>query len=339
MKPRIFIASSVEGLDIAYGVQENLEYDAEITVWAQGIFELSKTTLEDLLDAINSFDFAIFVFSFDDIAKIRGENVKAVRDNVLFELGLFIGKLGKNRSFFIMPREADEIHLPTDILGFKPGTFESNRGDGNLQAALGPCCNQIRKAIKKLGCFRDGLAEMYEPLVGFHETYRKVNWSSLLERADSNIDIVAYYFDSWVNANYEAIVNFFKKRDTKMRVFVANPEDDFIIKNVQRLFPEYSEQTINEKIEHTGERFNKAVIDAGGDPNRFEFYYVPHFLNYSVQCVDNNILVLSIFEMFREMKIDSPALVINLEMSDHLLRFWQKELEGLISKSKKIEFA
>ena len=73
MRKRLFIASSVEGLDVAYAIQENLEYDLEVTVWPQGVFSLSKTTIEALFEQSDQFDGAVFVFSPDDTTKIRGK--------------------------------------------------------------------------------------------------------------------------------------------------------------------------------------------------------------------------------------------------------------------------
>jgi predicted nucleotide-binding protein len=150
-KPRVFVASSVEGLNIAYAVQENLEHTAEITVWAQGVFELSDYTGRALINELDAYDFGLFVFSFDDITKMRGEAVKISRDNVVFELGPFIGRLGLQRSFILMPRSRDNLHLPTDLLGITPATFNPDRTDENLLAALGPACHQIRRSIERLG--------------------------------------------------------------------------------------------------------------------------------------------------------------------------------------------
>ena len=53
-KPRLFIGSSVEGLNIAYAIQENLSYTAEVTVWNQGVFNLSDTTIESLMVVIEN---------------------------------------------------------------------------------------------------------------------------------------------------------------------------------------------------------------------------------------------------------------------------------------------
>jgi len=149
-KPRVFIGSSVEGLNVAYSVQQNLLHVAEVTVWDQGVFVLSRTTMESLTAALSENDFAVFVFSPDDLLSIRNETATAVRDNVLFEFGLFIGKLGRDRVFFILP-SGGELHLPTDLLGVTAGKYESNRSDGSMQAATGPVCHQIRQQIQKLG--------------------------------------------------------------------------------------------------------------------------------------------------------------------------------------------
>jgi hypothetical protein len=154
MKPRMFIASSVDHLDLAYAAQEGLEHEVESTVWTQGVFQLSKTAMASLIDVLDESDFGLFVLAPSDITVIRENTRQTVRDNVIFELGLFTGKLGSDRCFLITPQGADDLHLPTDLLGITPATFASDRQDGNMVAALGPACNRIRKAIKKLGSLR-----------------------------------------------------------------------------------------------------------------------------------------------------------------------------------------
>lgn len=149
-KTHVFIASSVEGLNIAKSVQENLEYKAFTTIWSQAFFELSKSAIDSILDQINDFDFSIFIFSPDDILNIRGVEHSAVRDNVIFELGLFIGHLGKERCFIVQPRD-ENIHIPTDIIGVTPATYDKHHP--NLTAALGIACSQIEQQISKLGFF------------------------------------------------------------------------------------------------------------------------------------------------------------------------------------------
>ncbi|WP_313001933.1 nucleotide-binding protein [Chryseobacterium gleum] len=148
MKPKIFIGSSVESLEIAHNIQELLEHEANPTVWTQGIFELSNTALEDLIKALDSFDYAIFIFKPEDISTIRDKSYNTVRDNVIFELGLFIGKLGKDKVFFVAPKNSKDFHLPSDLAGITYGTYNAERDDENMLAALGPFCNQIRRKIK-----------------------------------------------------------------------------------------------------------------------------------------------------------------------------------------------
>ena len=149
MKAKVFIGSSVEGLNIAYGIQQNLEYDCNPTVWTQGIFQLSSITLDDLLKALENSDFGVFVFNPDDVTKIRNHTFETVRDNIIFEFGLFIGRLGKEKVFFVFPKSENNLHLPTDLLGITPGTYDNTRDDKNIIAALGPFCNQVRSQLKE----------------------------------------------------------------------------------------------------------------------------------------------------------------------------------------------
>src|SRR4051812_21172452 len=126
-KPRVFVGSSVEALPIAWAIQKNLRHSAEVTVWDQGIFQLSRSSLQSLASSLTTFDFGVFVFSPDDLAIVRGQEQPAVRDNVILELGLFIGELGQTRCFILTPSGADELPIPTDLLGVTPGIFETGR--------------------------------------------------------------------------------------------------------------------------------------------------------------------------------------------------------------------
>jgi tetratricopeptide (TPR) repeat protein len=152
MKPKLFIGSSVEGLPIGYAIQKNLRRVAEVTIWDQGVFLLSATTLESLLSAAPRFDFAAFVFSPDDVTKIRQEEHSTVRDNVVFELGLFVGRLCRERCFVFVP-ENTQLHVPTDLIGLTPATYEADRSDNNFVAGCGAACHDVAEQITKLGPF------------------------------------------------------------------------------------------------------------------------------------------------------------------------------------------
>src|SRR5690606_34075659 len=96
------------------------------------------------------FDFALLVLTPDDMLSTRGDTRPAARDNVLFELGLFMGKFGRFITFVVHPRGQD-MHLPSDLAGITVATYESRRRDGDIQAAVGPVCTKIKRAIRDQG--------------------------------------------------------------------------------------------------------------------------------------------------------------------------------------------
>jgi hypothetical protein len=148
-KPRVFIGSSVEGLAVAEAIQLGLDYDAECTMWSQGVFGLSAGTLETLCRAVKDFEFAILVLTPDDLVHKRGTARNSPRDNVVFELGLFMGALGRERTYIVRCRD-EAIDLPTDLAGITVADY-GRRSDGNLHAALGSVCTRIKTAIRTVG--------------------------------------------------------------------------------------------------------------------------------------------------------------------------------------------
>ena len=114
-------------------------------IWDQSLTTLGESTLNNLFKALEEYEFAIFVFGGEDKASIRNEQTSIVRDNVIFETGLFMGRLGKERVFFVKPEKVD-LHLPTDLMGITYGHFDPDHPNKN--ASLRTFCNQVKSQIK-----------------------------------------------------------------------------------------------------------------------------------------------------------------------------------------------
>lgn len=161
--PKLFIGSSTESLDTANTIQEVLQYDADSTVWTQNVFKPGFYPLESLLNIINDFSFAIFVFTPEDITIIRNKQYMVIRDNLIFEYGMFVAKLGKEKTFFLLPENSDGVHLPSDLLGLTPIKIQYKSDD--LIKSLSPACNIIRRQINEF-------YDQEEPIVFSKEQYK-----------------------------------------------------------------------------------------------------------------------------------------------------------------------
>ena len=149
-KPLLFLGCSTERLTIAQEIQLGLKHDnVEAIIWTDGVFGPSGIPIDSLINTVNESDFAVFVFSPDDKVISRDNEYNAPRDNTVFELGLFMGKLERSRTFIVKEQSTD-VKIPTDLLGITPLTY-IYRGSGNLSAAIGPVCTELRKAINALG--------------------------------------------------------------------------------------------------------------------------------------------------------------------------------------------
>jgi hypothetical protein len=199
-RPAVFVGSSTEGSPIAEALQVLLDRECEVELWSQGIFGLSHGTLESLVLALDRFDFAVLVLTPDDMLIRRGAEKTVARDNVIFELGLFVGGLGRERTFMVYDRLA-KPDLPSDLAGVTAATFEPH-ASGNHLAALGAASTLIKRRIEALGLrdlerFRQ-LSEATEGVEGARSQVEKL--VRLLARSRKvELDVISAQFGSFID--------------------------------------------------------------------------------------------------------------------------------------------
>jgi hypothetical protein len=150
VKPSLFIGSSSEGVEFARAVRTLLDRDVEASLWNEGFFKLGSTFIETLVNSIARFDFAVLLLTPDDLVSSRDKESFGPRDNVIFELGLFMGRLGRSRTFVVHEAEP-KLKIPTDLSGVNTATYHWPRDDNNHIAAVGPAADSIRLVIRELG--------------------------------------------------------------------------------------------------------------------------------------------------------------------------------------------
>lgn len=147
--PILFIGSSRESLPIVEALVAGWKSPPFIVrPWTGGVFTPSQFPIDDLAMQVVACDFAALVLGPDDQVLSRGATSHAPRDNVLFELGLFMGSIERARTLFIIPSDED-VKIPTDILGLNPLRFASRTG--SLADSVAPVCNDIAAFIQRMG--------------------------------------------------------------------------------------------------------------------------------------------------------------------------------------------
>ncbi|MCP4549210.1 MAG: hypothetical protein GY835_22380 [bacterium] len=193
--PAVFVGSSVEGLPIAETIQLALDHTCEVTLWSQGVFGLGGGGLDALVKRLGDFDFAILVLTADDLIESRGTTQQSPRDNVLLELGLFIGHLGPRRTFAIYDRTTN-IKIPSDLAGVTVADYRPH-SSGNLESSLGAACTKIKNAIFELN-IEQGVASEVE-----------------------DMDFRLYIFDTLVDESF-SIRNFNLQNRLDLDIFLKN---------------------------------------------------------------------------------------------------------------------
>jgi len=133
---RVFIGSSSEGRHVAKHIQNALEeMGIGAALWSDqfAVGEPFVGSLDRILDTCNA---AVMVLTPDDRVLRRGATHTVARDNLVYELGLFHGRHGRNRTFVLA---TDDMKLPSDLAGVIYLRFDPERPEAAL--------NQLRREL------------------------------------------------------------------------------------------------------------------------------------------------------------------------------------------------
>jgi hypothetical protein len=149
-KPSLFVGSSSEGLEFARAVRGRLDSDAEVHLWDEGFFPPGSTVIETLATSLHRFDFAVLILTPDDLVMARQKEAFGPRDNVIFELGLFMGHLGRRRTF-VVHQSNSPTKIPSDLAGVTMMGYEWPIAGENYERAVGRACDAIRRQLREQG--------------------------------------------------------------------------------------------------------------------------------------------------------------------------------------------
>jgi hypothetical protein len=142
---RIFVGSSSEQRKLATIVCEELRKSTfhPLPWWETGVFRAGDVTLDRLVQLSQLCEAAVLVFGADDKTWARGVEFKSVRDNVLLEYGLFLGRNDREHAVILAEKSAG---IPSDLAGIT--VIHYTRGKETQIAIAEKVVNHFRRLLR-----------------------------------------------------------------------------------------------------------------------------------------------------------------------------------------------
>lgn len=133
-KKKIFIGSSNEADKYLQQAYEVLGDEFEVITWKHpSVFTNNQSTLDSLIKQSYLVDFALFLVTRDDVTKSRGEELPSPRDNVIFEFGMYLQSLGKDRCFMLVEKGTKVL---SDMKGISFPQFDPQQPSNDFKSTL-----------------------------------------------------------------------------------------------------------------------------------------------------------------------------------------------------------
>lgn len=147
----IFIGST-SGISevIAHAIKSHFDEERfNVDVWDEDVFEPGKSNLQNLKKFTAIYDFAIMVFVNDYVVFHQEKIYDSIPPNIIFEYGLFLGRMGASRSFIIAEKGVKEL-IDKSFSGLKGITigkaFEMD-AEKSKEESVKPAAEYVKREI------------------------------------------------------------------------------------------------------------------------------------------------------------------------------------------------
>ncbi len=160
--PSVFIGCSSPALPLARSIKAALGTAVRAYVWDEDEVKRNADSsftpgavMANLFQKARLFDFALMILRPDDIRAGTDEQnqpitVDVPRDNVIFELGLFMGAIGGRNALAVVSDSAGSLQLPSDMFGFDRLNL-AGEDEASVQAAAPDILLKIMTSYESIG--------------------------------------------------------------------------------------------------------------------------------------------------------------------------------------------
>ena len=318
---QIFIGSSSESIRYAEAIQDNINNsridNIQAICWHQGVFKIGHSTLEDLLLQLDQSDFGVFVFAKDDYVKTRTEDVYCARDNVIFEMGLFLGALGRDHVFCIVPDDK-KYHIPSDLQGINYTRYRES--ENNIALAVGTACTHIKEAIRRK--MVESSSQLQVKKIGLFPAF-DIHYSDLFANCNH---ITTYFIHSrkWRENNLKNIDDFLRREPSEWDVILPDISNSVLLCGMQAHF----DDGVN-MLEKIMDAYRFFYNYQKKYPNKIRIRSFTLFPTYSFYRFDDEIIV-SMYPLTTK-RHSTPTLYLSADSDSN--NFFKIDIEYIIKDS------
>jgi len=121
-------------------------------VWDEGLLQQNESIFDGLLRLSTEVEYGVFIWGASDVTigstVTSGQPIPAARDNVVFETGLFLGALGKEKTFMVVDRSMP-IKIPSDFDGIMRTYYDGSALGTYDRPAVRKACDEIESTIRQ----------------------------------------------------------------------------------------------------------------------------------------------------------------------------------------------